>query len=172
MSVQASEFERLMETVRQATVTLSEQEGNDIGRVKQLVGAMGQSFTTTIFAFQQANTVKDGIHFIADLAQKYPAEPWLGIVAGEQFRRPINTLRTRYALMDTAALHESAGKLAPTLRAGELLALSRAVIVYYAFLLRRMRELIPMYELAVAFEGQKVLAARLKESPKGKGIEG
>jgi hypothetical protein len=172
MAEQADDYQSLMQAVHLASVFLSEHEGDDVGRIKQLMGAMGQSFTTTMFAYQQAITVKDGIHFISVLAEKYGAEDWLGIVAGEQFRRPINTLRTRYAMLDAAALHERAGKVAPGLRGPEIVALSRALIVYYAFLLRRIGELLPVYELATVFEGQKLMAERVKASPMGKGVEG
>jgi hypothetical protein len=162
-------LDALVGRIEGATAALHAEEGEDVKRVKRLRGAMGQSFTTTIFAFQQASSVKDGIAFIAALAEKYPRESWLATAAAEQFRRPVNTLRTRYALLDTAALHEDAGQLAETLDGAALLRLSRAFIVYYAFLLRRLRDLLPFYELSVAFEGQKLIAERVAISPVGKG---
>lgn len=45
------------------------------------------------------------------------------------------------------------------------------MIVYYAFLLRRLRDLLPFYELSVAFEGHKRIAERVAISPTGKGID-
>jgi hypothetical protein len=165
----AGTLDGLVATIEAATAALHADEGEDVRRVKQLRGAMGQSFTTTIFAFQQASTVKDGIAFIAALAEKHPRESWLATVAGEQLRRPVNTLKTRYALLDTAALHEAAARLAPTLDGAALLRLTRSFIVYYAFLLRRLRDLLPFYELSVAFEGQKLIAERVAISPVGHG---
>lgn len=171
MDAPTNELAALIEDVHEATAALGEREGEDVARVRQLVGAMGQSFTTTMFAFQQASIVKDGIQFLSGLAEKFTGEAWVAAVAGEQLRRPINTLRTRYALKDTAAFHERASKLAPKLGGAEIIALTRALIVYYGFLLRRIRDLLPFYELGVAFEGQKIVAERVKASPKGRGVE-
>lgn len=169
MASPVGSLDGLIAKIEAATLALHAGEGADVGRVKQLRGAMGQSFTTTIFAFQQASTVKDGAAFIAALAEKFPKESWVATAAAEQFRRPINTLRTRYALLDTAALHEEAARLAGTLDGAGVLRLARALIVYYGFLLRRLRDLLPFYELSVAFEGQKLVAERLAISPVGKG---
>jgi hypothetical protein len=171
MAVQASPLDGLVAKIEAATAALHASEGEDLKRVKQLRGAMGQSFTTTIFAFQQASSVKDGVAFVAALAEKFPRENWVATVAAEQFRRPINTLRTRYALHDTAALHEDAARLASTLDGAGVLRLARTLIVYYAFLLRRLRDLLPFYELSIAFEGHKLVAERLAISPMGKGVE-
>jgi hypothetical protein len=169
MAEPAATLEALVARIEAATASLHADESADVKRVKQLRGAMGQSFTTTIFAFQQASSVKDGVAFVAALAEKYPHEGWLATVATEQFRRPVNTLKTRYALLDTAALHEDAARLAATLDGAGLLRLARSFIVYYAFLLRRLRDLLPFYELSVAFEGQKLVAERAALSPVGKG---
>ncbi len=163
--------EQLIARVDAATLTLHKGEAEDVRRVTQLLGAMGQSFTTTMFAYQQASTVRDGVGFIASLAEKFSTELWLPIVAAEQFRRPVATLRARYALHDTAALHEDAARLAPGLDGAALLRLTRTMIVYYAFLLRRLRDLLPFYELSVAFEGHKRIAERVAISPTGKGID-
>ena len=171
MAVQASPLDELVAKIEAATTALNAGKGEDINRVKQLRGAMGQSFTTTIFAFQQASSVKDGVAFLAALAEKFPRESWIAKVAAEQFRRPVNTLRTRYALHDTAALHEDAARLAGTLDSAAVLRLARTLIVYYAFLMRRLRDLLPFYELSVAFEGHKLVAERVAISPVGKGVE-
>lgn len=171
MAEAASRLDTLTTKIAAATATLEQSQGDDVRRVTQLRGAMGQSFTTTIFAFQQASTVKDGLAFLAALAEKFPRESWIATVAAEQFRRPVNTLRTRYALLDTAALHEDAAGLAGSLDAAGVLRLARALIVYYAFLLRQLRDLVPFYELSVAFEGHKLVAERAAISPTGKGIE-
>jgi len=166
----AGGLDGLIAKIETATAVLEREPGADVARVKELRGAMGQSFTTTIFAFQQASTVKDGIAFLAALAEKHPREAWVATVAAEQLRRPVGTLKTRYALLDTAALHEEAAGLAGALDGAALLRLARAFIVYYGFLLRRLRDLLPFYELSVAFEGQKLIAERVAVSPVGKGI--
>ena len=59
----------------------------------------------------------------------------------------------------------------PSLNGEQMLGLARALIVYYAFLLRRIRDLLPFYELSVAFEGQKIIAERVALSPMGKGVD-
>ena len=167
----APQLDAFIARIEAATEALHSGQAEDVRRVSQLLGAMGQSFTTTIFSFQQASTARDGVAFIADLAQKYPAEAWLGTVAAEQFRRPVNTLRTRYAMRDTADMHEQAAKLAAGLDGAALLRLARTMMVYYAFLLRRLRDLLPFYELSVAFEGHKQIAQRVAVSPTGKGVD-
>lgn len=172
MADPAGGLDGLIAKIDAATAALHGGEGADVARVKQLRGAMGQSFTTTIFAFQQGSSVKDGIAFVAALAEKFPRESWVATVAAEQFRRPVNTLRTRYALLDTAALHEDAAAMAGTLDGAGVLRLARALIVYYGFLLRRLRDLLPFYELSVAFEGHKLVAERVAVSPVGRGAEG
>lgn len=171
MAEAAGRLDALITKIAAATATLEESQGDDVKRVTQLRGAMGQSFTTTIFAFQQASTIKDGIGFLAALAEKFPRENWVATVATEQLRRPVNTLRTRYALLDTSGLHEEAANLAESLDAAGVLRLARALIVYYGFLLRRLRDLLPFYELSVTFEGHRLVAERTAISPTGKGIE-
>jgi hypothetical protein len=171
MATPSSSLEQLIAKLDAATGILHAGEGDDVGRVKRLRGAMGQSFTTTVFAYQQASSVKDGIAFVAALADKYPRESWIAVAAAEQFARPVNTLRTRFALHDTAALHEEAAHLSSTLDGASVLRLARAFIVYYAFLLRRLRDLLPFYELSVAFEGHKLVAGQAAISPVGKGVE-
>jgi hypothetical protein len=171
MAKGSGQLEALAAELNKATMVLRDGESADVSRVKQLVGAMGQSFTTTVFAFQQASSVKDGIAFVASLAEKFPNEAWLATVAAEQFKRPVNTLRTRYALRDTAQFHEEAGKIAPELSGAEVLRLAREFIVYYGFLLRRIRDQLPFYELGVAFEGHKLVTERVKSSVVGKGVD-
>lgn len=161
----------LLGKINKATLTLTQGKAADVSRVSRLLGAMGQSFTPTVFAYQQASTARDGVAFIASLAEKHGAEPWLRTVAAEQFRRPVNTFKTRYAMRDTAALHEEAAGLAASLNGEQILELARALVVYYAFLLRRIRDLLPFYELSVAFEGQKIIAERVAVSPTGKGVD-
>jgi len=169
MAEATTALDALIARIEAATTTLSAGAAGDVARVRQLRGAMGQSFTTTIFAYQQASTVRDGIAFIAALAENFPGESWIGTVAAEQFRRPVNTLTTRYALRDTAALHTDAAALCGGLSGADLLRLARAMLVYYAFLLRRLRDLLPFYELSVAFEGHKLIAERVAVSPTGEG---
>ncbi len=157
--------------IRDATLLLQQGKAEDVSRVSRLLGAMGQTFTPTIFAYQQASSVRDGVAFVAALAEKHGAEPWVQTVAAEQFRRPINTLKTRYAMHDTAALHEQAAAAVVWLDGAETLELARALMVYHAFLLRRLRDLLPFYELSVAFEGQKLIAQRVAVSVTGKGVD-
>ncbi|HEX5326052.1 MAG TPA: hypothetical protein VFW75_05245 [Acetobacteraceae bacterium] len=171
MAAATAALDALIARIEAATIALHRGEAEDVRRVTQLLGAMGQSFTTTVFAFQQASSVRDGVAFIAGLAEKFPAEAWLGTVAAEQFRRPVGTLRARYALRDTAAIHEDAASLAAALDGAALLRLARTMIVYYAFLLRRLRDLLPFYELSIAFEGHKRIAERVAVSPTGKGVD-
>jgi hypothetical protein len=171
MADPSSSLNELMSKIETATETLHAGEGEDVKRVKHLRGAMGQSFTTTIFAYQQASSVKDGLAFIAALTEKFTGENWIALVSAEQFARPVNTLRTRFALHDTATLHEEAARVARALDSASILRLTRALIVYYAFLLRRLRDLLPFYELSVAFEGQKLVAGQAGISPVGRGIE-
>jgi hypothetical protein len=167
----AAKLDALVAKIDAATMQLHRGEAEDVARVSRLQGAMGQSFTTTVFAFQQASSVRDGVAFIADLAGKYPRETWLGTVASEQFRRPVGTLRTRYAMRDTADMQEAAANLSPELDGEGLLRLARTMMVHYAFLLRRIRDLLPFYELSVAFEGHKLIAQRVAVSPTGKGLD-
>jgi hypothetical protein len=162
-------LDTLIARIEAATTTLSAGAAADVARVRQLRGAMGQSFTTTIFAFQQAGTVRDGIAFVASLAEKFPHESWVATVAAEQFRRPVATLTTRYAMRDTAALHTDAAALCARCSGADLLRLARTMLVYYAFLLRRLRDLLPFYELSVAFEGHRLIAERVAISPTGEG---
>jgi hypothetical protein len=171
MATTPARLDEFISRIETATAALHRGEAEDVRRVSQLLGAMGQSFTTTVFSYQQASTVRDGVAFLADLAQKYPAEAWLSTVAAEQFRRPVNALRTRYAMRDTADMHEEAARLAADLDGAALLRLGRTMVVYYAFLLRRLRDLLPFYELSVAFEGHKQIAQRVAVSPTGKGVD-
>jgi hypothetical protein len=162
-------LDALIGKIEAATTVLTSGEAADVARVKQLRGAMGQSFTTTIFAFQQASAVRDGIFFVAGLAEKHAGESWVATVAAEQFRRPVNTLSTRYALRDTAAMQQEAAAICGELGNADILRLARTMIVYYGFLLRRLRDLLPFYELSVAFEGHKLITERVVESPVGQG---
>lgn len=134
-------------------------EAPDVERVRRLVGAMGQSFTTTIFAFQQVSTLKSNVTFLARLAGKYD-EPWVRTVAEELFKSPLNTLRTRYQLSDTADLMEKAAALTRGLSNQEIVAVSRSFIEYLGFLARRIRDHLPFYELSIAFEGHKFMTER------------
>ena len=165
----AATLDTLIARIEAATTAASAGASDDVARVRQLRGAMGQSFTTTVFAYQQASTARDGIAFVAALAEKFPAENWVATVAAEQYRRPVNTLTTRYAMRDTAALHGDAAALCAGLSGADLLRLARAMLVYYAFLMRRLRDLLPFYELSVAFEGHKLIAERVAVSPTGAG---
>lgn len=171
MAATPKELQSFLAEIRGASETARTGHPGDLDRVRKLVGAMGQSFTTTVFAFQQASALKDSAHFIAAMAEKYPNEPWVATVASEMLRRPVNTLKTRYALTDTAAIHEQASKIAAGLNGRELLDLARRLIEYHGFLVRRIRDLLPFHELGIAFEGHKVVSERAKFSPKGKGAD-
>ena len=67
-------LEGLLDKINRATLTLHDGKAEDVSRVSRLLGAMGQSFTPTIFAFQQASSARDGVAFVAVLAEKYGAE--------------------------------------------------------------------------------------------------
>jgi hypothetical protein len=131
----------------------------DVIRVKNLVGAMGQSFTTTIFAFQQASTIKSDILFVTGLASRYK-EPWVATVAGEILRSQVKTLNTRYALKDTAALMAKAADVAVGLDSDQIITLFRSLQEYYTFLIRRIRDFLPFHELSIAFEGYRFMTER------------
>lgn len=131
----------------------------DVNRVKNLVGAMGQSFTTTIFAFQQVSAIRSDILFVTGLASRYK-EPWVAIVASEILRSQVKTLHTRYALKDTAALTAKAADVAATLDSDQIITLFRSLQEYYVFLIRRIRDFLPFYELSVAYEGYRFMTER------------
>jgi hypothetical protein len=131
----------------------------DVIRVKNLVGAMGQSFTTTVFAFQQASTVKSDILFVTGLAIRY-REPWVAIVASEILRSHVKTLHTRYALKDTAALTTKAADVVATLDSEQIITLLRSLQEYYVFLIRRIRDFLPFYELSIAYEGYRFMTEK------------
>lgn len=150
------DFEALLRTVRTAAETVRVDKAPDVEAVIALVGAMGQSFTTTMFAFQQVSQIKSNMDLLAGLAQKYP-EPWVATLAGELLRRPVNTLRTRYALNGTADLYEQAAPLVSGLEPAQIVELARHLLEHHSFLARRIRDLLPFYELAVTFEGYRMM---------------
>ena len=129
---------------------------SDIAAVKGLVGAMGQSFTTTLFAFQQINTLKSDVDFLMSLVQAHD-EPWVRTVMSALLRRPLRTLRNRYHLHQTADLHEKASDLVPAVTRDQLLNLTRGLVEYHNFLSRTLRMLLPFYELSLVFEGHRVV---------------
>jgi hypothetical protein len=88
----------------------------------------------------------------------------VNVLAGELFRRPLNTLRTRYALHQTAQLYEHAAGLAGQLTHAQLLTLARRMMEHHGFLARRIRDFLPFYELSTAFEGHKFMVEAEKKA--------
>ena len=144
-----TELAEAKEAARQGTLS-------DIAAVKGLVGAMGQSFTTTLFALQQVNTLKSDVDFLMSLVRTCD-EPWVRTVMSALLRRPLRTLRNRYHLHRTADLHEKASDLIPALTGDQLLNLTRGLVEYHNFLSRSLRMLLPFYELSLVFEGHRAL---------------
>ncbi len=138
------------------------ERAEDLGRVDSLVGAMGQSFTTTIFAFQQVSTVKSDVAFLLKFAggNENVSIEVARLVASNLLANPVNTLRKRYKLVDTADLFEKASQLAGGAASkDELVTILRSLLEYLDFLARRIRVRLPFHELSVVFEGMKRLAA-------------
>lgn len=131
-------------------------ESPDVVAVQSLVGAMGQSFTTTLFAFQQVSALKSDVGFLMSLCRQHE-EPWVRTVSSMLLARPVKTLRTRYALNMTADLHVKAAAAAAGAAPSELLQMLRGLFEYYNFLVRGIRDLLPFHELSVVFEGHKRL---------------
>lgn len=161
-----SDFVGFLEHIRSVAETARVGATPDVEAVRNLVGAMGQSFTTTIFAFQQVSQLKSNMDFLAALAQKH-SDGWVAVLAGELFRRPINTLRTRYALQETADLYAQAANLAGSLTNEQLVDLARRMIEHHGFLARRIRDMLPFYELACTFEGCKVMDEAERKAGRG-----
>jgi len=160
----------LLKEIAKASETARVGNAEDVTRVKNLVGAMGQSFTTTIFAFQQASAVKSDIMLVIGLAGKYK-EPWVATVASEVLSSPVKTLQSRYAMKDTAELMAKAAEVAKTLNSEQMITLFRRLQEYYTFLIRRIRDLLPFYELSIAYEGYRFMTEKAVAPGRGKSRE-
>jgi hypothetical protein len=153
-------YDGFMEQLKRDAETMRKGNAPDVQRVHDLVGAMGQSFTTTVFAFQQVATVRSAISFAKSLAEKHRGEGWTKIVVKETLKSPLNTLRTRYQLTDTADLMERAASLVDSLDDAQVLDLLRWLGTYLSFLARRLRSFLPFYELSIAFEGHRFMTEK------------
>ena len=98
-------YDEFMATLATAKEIARSGDCADVDAAERLVGAMGQSFTTMMFAFAQVNSLKSDVDFLTSLVQQHD-EPWVGTVAAALLRRPVKTLRTRYRLEQTADLQE------------------------------------------------------------------
>src|SRR5690554_4835332 len=101
-------FTNYMDRLKAATEEMRAGEPGDVQNIHDLVGAMGQSFTTTMFAFQQVSTVKSNVGLVTGLVQKNKDADWTRIAVESALTSPLNTLRTRYNLQSTADLLEAA----------------------------------------------------------------
>jgi hypothetical protein len=153
-------YNTYMSDLRKATETMRVGEPGDVQNVHDLVGAMGQSFTTTVFAFQQVSTVKSNIGLVLGLVEKNKNADWTRIAVEAALKSPINTLRTRYNLQGTADLMEKAVPLIKSADDGDLIELMRLISVYLTFLARRVRSFLPFYELSIAFEGHRFMVEK------------
>ena len=150
-------FTNYMDRLKAAAEEMRTGEPGDVQNIHDLVGAMGQSFTTTMFAFQQVSTVKSNVGLVTGLVQKNKGADWTRIAVEAALTSPINTLRTRYNLQSNADLLESAVPHVNSLGDAELVHLLRWISVYLTFLARRARSFLPFYELSIAFEGQRFM---------------
>jgi hypothetical protein len=69
---------------------------------------------------------------------------------------------------DTAAIMNKAAEVAPTLDSNQIVSLFRSLQEYYGFLTRRIRDLLPFYELSVAFEGYRFMSEKAVSPGRGK----
>ena len=153
-------FAGYMDALKTATEEMRVGDPGDVQNAHDLVGAMGQSFTTTVFAFQQVSTVKSSISFVTGLVEKHKSSDWTKTVVEAALKSPINTLRTRYNLQATADLLESAVPLVKSLQDQEMIDMLRWIGVYLTVLARRVRSFLPFYELSIAFEGHRFMVEK------------
>ncbi len=153
-------FAQYIERLKKATEEMRVGEPTDVQNVHDLVGAMGQAFTTTMFALQQVSVVKSNIGLVTGFVEKNKGAEWTRTAVEAALKSPINTLRTRYNLQTTADLLEGAVPHLKTLGDGELIDLLRWIGVYLTFLARRARSMLPFYELSIAFEGHRFMVEK------------
>ncbi len=135
-------------------------EAEDVRARQQASGRHGPIFHhRPMFAFQQASTVRDGVGFHRPAWRRnYPREAWLGTVASEQFRRPVGDIA--HAICAARHRRPAGGRraiCAPELDGDGLLRLDAdddGAITPSCCV--GMRDLLPFYELSVAFEGHKL----------------
>ncbi len=153
-------YQGYMTTLKAAAEEMRVSDASDVKNVHDLVGAMGQSYTTTVFALQQATTTKSMIAFAEGLVAKHANAGWTKIVVETTLRSQLNTLRTRYKMTRSAELIEQAAGLVAGLDDAETIDLLRWINQYLTFLIRRIRSMLPFYELSIAFEGHRFMVER------------
>lgn len=152
-----------------AMTALNEERAEDLRRLDGLMGAMGQSFTTSVFGFFQINALKDTIGTFLDLAVDARLAPdAFRLVFGEIAGKQRGALTRRYKLLDTAGF---LGTIDGFIQTSDDRQGWRQVLVhffeYLSFLNRRLRDRLPFHELSVAFEGAKRVNAEYERSPAG-----
>ena len=84
------------------------QEADDLKKIKNLVGPMGQSFSTTVYTFQEVEAIRSLIHFLRSILLNELEEEQIKKVSFLVLSSYIKTLHIRYHLDDTADILESA----------------------------------------------------------------
>jgi hypothetical protein len=153
-------YDAYLAELKAATEEMRVGPAADVQRVHDLVGAMGQAYTTTMFALTQTTTMKSAVSFALDMVQKHAKTDWTRTVAAATLKSPLGTLRSRYKLLDTADLIEKAAGLVKDLDDTRLVELLRWVNQYITFLIRRIRSMMPFYELSIAFEGHRFMVEK------------
>jgi hypothetical protein len=153
-------YQSYMAELKAATEEMRVGDASDVKSIHDLVGAMGQSYTTTVFAMQQATTTKTSIAFALGLVEKYKKTEWTKIVVEATLRSQLNTLRTRYKMIRTADLIEKAAGFVAALDDATTIDLLRWINQYLTFLTRRIRSMLPFYELSIAFEGHRFMVEK------------
>ena len=153
-------LENFLKDLEKEKTKLKNQKADDLKKIKNLIGAMGQSFSTTIYAFQYAEIIRSRMVFLRSISNDLEEEQIkkTTFLALKSF---IKILHVRYHLDDTADILESASKLVSSLDKEELESLFKNLLEYLNYLVRAIRTMIPFYELSVTFEGVK-LAEKLE----------
>jgi hypothetical protein len=153
-------YEEYMATLKAATEEMRVGPASDVTNIHDLVGAMGQAYTTTVFAMQQTTTMKTSISFAISMIEKHKNVDWTKIVAEATLRSALGTLRSRYKMVATADLMEKAAGFVAELDDKTNIDLLRWVNMYLTFLTRRIRSMLPFYELSIAFEGHRFMVEK------------
>jgi beta-glucosidase/6-phospho-beta-glucosidase/beta-galactosidase len=153
-------YKKFMAELKAATEEMRVGDAKDVKNIHDLVGAMGQSYTTTVFALQQTTTIKSSISFAQSMIEKHKNADWTKIVTEATLRSQLNTLRTRYKMARTADLIEAAAGFVAGLDDATTIDLLRWVNQYLTFLMRRIRSMLPFYELSIAFEGHRFMVEK------------
>lgn len=133
------------------------QEADDLKKVKTLVGPKGQSFSTTIYTFQEVEVIRKRIHFLRSVLLNELEEEQIRKVTFLVLSSDVKKLHIRYHMDDTADILEGASKLVSSLNKEELESLFKNLGEYFNYLHRAIRTMIPFYELSLTFEGVKLV---------------